>query len=177
MLKSIKGNAKLFVETFKAAFKAGQMIIIPFEGHGEIKGIPYNECNIAVRATGSMFGMATRDGIVTDYLFNELSDNAKEFIIRHEKAHIELGHIDVAENMIKEKGLKGRNEVMKERNRANRKGEVHYMELEADKQAAEEMGIDEAIHALLEMNLLVSNKYGVTNKELVRRVNALMSIH
>lgn len=171
MLKSIKGNVKLFVECFKAAYETSQMLIIPFEGRGVIKNIPYNKCNLAVRASGALFGMATKDGIITDDLFNELSENGKEFIVRHEKAHIELGHLKYVEG-----GKKDTNKILRERAKASHKGEVHHTELEADRQAAKEMGCVNAIHALLEMNLLMVDKYGFKNKEINKRITKLMSI-
>lgn len=96
--------------------------------------------------------------LYTDLIFEELSDKTKEFVIQHELGHFNL-HKDI---MLNNKKIK-RNILL---------------EFQADEYAKEQLGVKEAIDALIELKeALMKMNYGFSSaatKEIDLRINNLI---
>lgn len=104
---------------------------------GYIENVPILKNNYIVNSSGILFAMLIRTWkdeyyIIVDSLFDELSNDTKQFILKHELAHKQLKHL---ENTNKTNGIINN---------------IHN-EIEADKFASKYYGYNTAINALDEL--------------------------
>lgn len=143
-----------------------------------INGVDVMVQDDAILATGGLYALAGKNLFGESQIFvsNELltaPEHVQNFVVAHEQGHIELGHLPEgqmsfgqlvegqAKNMLR--GVQGAI------------GQVDKRELEADAYAAEKVGVDNAIIALIDIKYAAIEKYGrtATIKEIDNRINAL----
>lgn len=115
----------------------------------ELHGYTVLHCNLTMVTHRQLLAAAfrrTTGGATTviDDGFFELPDSVQEFVLAHEAGHIALNH----------------RENVKDRYRILKEGGVYNNEVEADRYAAERIGLDEAIACLFYLKTHITANYG-----------------
>lgn len=124
---------------------------------GEIKCL-HVESSLIVNHVGAVMALmtVTTDGedaeltLITDLLYNELSNQGKRFILAHEAGHIVNGHIKCADGKKAVAATASELNGLIPRTRSIRK------EYEADQYAVKVLGRDNVIDAMTELHHLMS---------------------
>lgn len=140
-------------DTLSDQVHAMHHLILP----GEIKCL-HVESSLIVNHVGAVMALMTitTDGedseltLITDLLYNELSDQGKSFILAHEAGHIVNGHIKCADGKKAVAATASELNGLITRTRSIRK------EYEADQYAVKVLGRDNVIDAMTEIHRLMS---------------------
>ena len=170
ILKEMKERATLYESHMEAVYDDSDMFwendITQLE---QLQALAYVDSLPIIKSPYILYGMGVLMGallispnhnyaIIVDDLFNELSLNAKKFVINHELGHYNLGHLKQFENENTKKGLLNK---MK-------------LEYEADNQSAKVIGYKNTIKAINEIIELINK---ATRKDILNSINLCLIKH
>ena len=175
-VKRIYGVVKEISDVVKASYRVATMTAADYalisrpESVKELNGIYYVPFNDMLKSKGYTFACLIEGNVIlTDDMFDQLSDNAKMFLLLHELGHKENNHIE----FMKERYASAQ-EVVKERNAMVKMNQVQRYELEADAYALNFMSAQEVVDAIEEVNQVSYKTYYARNKELDLRKEVMM---
>ena len=137
----------------------------------QIDGVLYYKANDYIKSTKGMYAMATRSDsgniILTDNLFEKLSENGKRFVLYHELGHIKNGDLS---KVMTEKQAEN---IRRKRIKKILRNQVLDLELNADAFAVKKMGKELAIKGLNEMYNITLKTFDRQDKEILLRIEAI----
>ena len=170
-VKRLFGAYKEIKDVVKATYKISKMTnedymkIASPESVKELNGIHYVPFNDMLKSKGYAFACIIESGVIlTDDMFEKLSDNGKMFLLLHELGHQEYKHLEYLGA-----NYSSTNEIVRDRLRLLKENKVMPIELEADSYVLNYMSKEDVIAALEEVNQISYKTYYAHNKELELR--------